>query len=101
MTFGFQLIAVMNLPNIVDCSLFQSFADAIIALGRNHDVNYHSNFIEPLNRDRERLQPRKNITLVAVTFCGAKYQASVWCSTNKQGSFNFTVLHFLGVACYT
>ena len=39
------------MASITDRALFQSYADAIIAVEWNHDVNYYSNIIESLSRD--------------------------------------------------
>lgn len=49
--FWFSVYCCYELTSIVDRSLFQSFADAIIAVEWNHDVNYYSNIIESLSRD--------------------------------------------------
>lgn len=46
-----RLYCCYELTSIADRSIFQSFADAIIAVEWNHDVNYYSNIIESLSRD--------------------------------------------------
>lgn len=49
--FLFSVYCCYELTSIADRSIFQSFADAIIAVEWNHDVNYYSNIIESLSRD--------------------------------------------------
>lgn len=49
--FWFSVYCCYELASIADRSLFQSYADAIIAVEWNHDVNYYSNILESLSRD--------------------------------------------------
>lgn len=49
--FWFAPYCCYELSSIKDRSLFQSYADAIIAIEWNADVNYYSNIIESLDRD--------------------------------------------------
>ena len=49
--FWFAPYCCYELSSIKDRSLFQSYADAIIAVEWNADVNYYSNIIESLARD--------------------------------------------------
>jgi len=47
----FSVYCCFELSSIQDRSLFQSYADATIAVEWNHDTNYYSNIIESLGRD--------------------------------------------------
>lgn len=49
--FWFTVYCCYEMASITDRALFQSYADAIIAVEWNHDVNYYSNIIESLSRD--------------------------------------------------
>ena len=49
--FWFSVYCCYELASISDRSLFQSYADAIIATEWNHDINYYSNILESLSRD--------------------------------------------------
>ncbi len=49
--FWFSVYCCYELASIADRSLFQSYADAVIAVEWNHDVNYYSNILESLSRD--------------------------------------------------
>lgn len=49
--FYFSVYCCYELASIRDRAIFQSYADAIIAVEWNHDVNYYSNIIESLSRD--------------------------------------------------
>lgn len=49
--FWFSVYCCYELASISDRSLFQSYADAIVAVEWNHDVNYYSNILESLSRD--------------------------------------------------
>lgn len=47
----FPVYCCYELTSIVDRSLFQSYADMIVAVEWNKDVNYYSNILESLSRD--------------------------------------------------
>lgn len=47
----FTVYCCYELASITDRALFQSYADAIIAIEWNKDVNYYSNILESLSRD--------------------------------------------------
>ncbi|MDE7086582.1 MAG: hypothetical protein K2O67_00130 [Clostridia bacterium] len=49
--FWFPVYCCYELTSIKDRALFQNFADAIIAVEWNMDVNYYSNIVESLARD--------------------------------------------------
>lgn len=49
--FYFSVYCCYELASIRDRAIFQSYADAIVAVEWNHDVNYYSNIIESLSRD--------------------------------------------------
>jgi len=49
--FYFTVYCCYELASITDRALFQSYADAIIAIEWNKDVNYYSNILESLSRD--------------------------------------------------
>lgn len=49
--FYFSVYCCYELASIHDRAIFQSYADAIVAVEWNHDVNYYSNIIESLSRD--------------------------------------------------
>lgn len=49
--FYFAVYCCYELASITDRALFQSYADAIIAIEWNKDVNYYSNILESLSRD--------------------------------------------------
>ena len=45
------IVVCYELASINDRSLFQSYADFIVAIEMNRDVNYFSNIVESLSRD--------------------------------------------------
>lgn len=47
----FSVYCCFELTSITDRAIFQSYADAIIAIEWNKDVNYYSNILESLSRD--------------------------------------------------
>ena len=47
----FSVYCCFELTSITDRSVFQSYADAIIAIEWNRDINYYSNILESLSRD--------------------------------------------------
>lgn len=47
----FAVYCCYELASIRDRALFQAYADAIIAIEWNKDVNYYSNILESLSRD--------------------------------------------------
>lgn len=47
----FPVYCCYELTSIIDRSLFQSYADLLIAVEWNKDVNYYSNILESLSRD--------------------------------------------------
>ncbi len=49
--FWFSVYCCYELTSIKERAIFQSFADAIIAVEWNTDVNYYSNIVESLSRD--------------------------------------------------
>lgn len=49
--FWFSVYCCYELASITDRALFQSYADAIIAVEWNMDTNYYSNIVEALARD--------------------------------------------------
>lgn len=49
--FWFSVYCCYELASIYDRALFQSYADALIAVEWNKDVNYYSNIMESLSRD--------------------------------------------------
>lgn len=49
--FWFPVYCCYELTSIKERAIFQSFADAIIAVEWNKDVNYYSNIVESLSRD--------------------------------------------------
>lgn len=49
--FWFPVYCCYELTSINDRALFQSYADAVIAVEWNTDVNYYSNIVESLSRD--------------------------------------------------
>ena len=49
--FWFPVYCCYELTSIKDRALFQSYADAVIAVEWNMDVNYYSNIVESLSRD--------------------------------------------------
>ena len=49
--FWFSVYCCYELTSITDRALFQSYADALIAVEWNRDVNYYSNIVESLSRD--------------------------------------------------
>lgn len=49
--FWFSVYCCYELTSIADRALFQSYADALIAVEWNRDVNYYSNIVESLSRD--------------------------------------------------
>ena len=49
--FWFSVYCCFELTSIYDRSMFQAYADAIIAVEWNKDTNYYSNIVESLSRD--------------------------------------------------
>ena len=49
--FWFSVYCCFELTSIYDRSMFQAYADAIIAVEWNRDTNYYSNIVESLSRD--------------------------------------------------
>ncbi|MDO4270337.1 MAG: hypothetical protein Q4C72_05335 [Eubacteriales bacterium] len=49
--FWFSVYCCYELTSITDRALFQSYADALIAVEWNRDVNYYSSIVESLSRD--------------------------------------------------
>lgn len=49
--FWFPVYCCYELTSIKDRGIFQSYADALVAVEWNSDVNYYSNIIESLSRD--------------------------------------------------
>ena len=49
--FWFPVYCCYELTSIYDRALFQSYADAVVAVEWNMDVNYYSNIVESLTRD--------------------------------------------------
>lgn len=49
--FWFSVYCCYELTSICDRSMFQAYADAIIAVECNKDTNYYSNIVESLSRD--------------------------------------------------
>jgi hypothetical protein len=49
--FWFPVYCCYELTSIHDRALFQSYADAVIAVEWNKDTNYYSNIVESLSRD--------------------------------------------------
>lgn len=47
----FPIYCCYELTSIVDRALFQSYADFLVAIEWNRDVNYYSNIVESLSRD--------------------------------------------------
>lgn len=47
----FSVYCCFELTSITDRAIFQSYADAIIAIEWNRDINYYSNILESLSRD--------------------------------------------------
>lgn len=49
--FYFSVYCCFELSSITERSLFQSYADAVIAVEWNHDIYYYQNILESLARD--------------------------------------------------
>lgn len=49
--FWFSVYCCFELTSIYDRAMFQSYADAIVAVEWNKDTNYYSNIVESLSRD--------------------------------------------------
>lgn len=49
--FWFSVYCCYELTSIYDRSMFQAYADAVIAVEWNKDTNYYSNIVESLSRD--------------------------------------------------